>query len=79
VRDVIKRILRLFSTCTYILKFEVVYIYNSPSWCCYYAVAVLSDCLALPPTANKINVDIVVSILSFTQLLCRLSHYISFV
>jgi hypothetical protein len=36
--------------------------------------------VALPPTANKTNVDRVVSILSFPELLlCRLSHYIFFV
>jgi hypothetical protein len=37
--------------------------------------------VALPPTANKTNVDTVVSVcLSVSELLlCRLSHYVSFV
>jgi hypothetical protein len=29
--------------CTYIFKFDVVYIYSSPWWCYYYAVAALSE------------------------------------
>jgi hypothetical protein len=35
----------LFSMCTDILKFDVVYIYSSPWWCYYYAVVVLPELL----------------------------------
>jgi hypothetical protein len=36
--------------------------------------------VALPPTANKTNVDTVVPILSLSELLlCRLTHYTPFV